>query len=230
MKLNGIQCENYSAAEHFFAVLLNTTAEAISSITPDKIIITADDGSTVEEFTAYGKLFSVRHIISEDIFEVEFSKITGTEKKLSEIETLGKALGEKITASTTVTSIVFTALAQNETLDDLTISEHAEVFPRWDENWTGKKGNIVFDEGKLYRSIHDVGIGQNVKPSENPSMWTPIGNPGEEFPAWSQPLGVHDAYGLSDKVSHNDKKWISTEENNVWEPGVFGWQEFKEES
>lgn len=229
MKLNGIQCENYSAAEHFSATLVNTTAEDITNINPQKLKITADDGSIVEEFTAYGKLFSIRHIITEDAFEVEFSKVSGTEKKLTELENYGKSLGEKIDASDTVASIVFTALAQNETLDDVTISEHAEIFPKWDENWTGKRGNIVIDEGYLYRSIHDVGVGQNVKPSENPSMWTPIGNPGEEFPKWSQPLGVHDAYGNEDKVLHNDKKWISIVDNNVWEPGVYGWDEYKED-
>ncbi len=46
-----------------------------------------------------------------------------------------------------------------------------------------------------------------------------------EFPEWSQPLGAHDAYNLGDKVSHNGKKWVSTAANNVWEPGVYGWEE-----
>lgn len=230
MKLNGIQCENYSAGERFAATLVNTTIDEIKNIAPEKLKISADDGSTVEEFTIYGKLFSVRHIITEDVFEVEFSKISGTEKKLSELENYGKALGEKIDASDTVASIVFTALAQNETLDDVTITEHSEVFPKWDENWTGKRGSIVMDAGVLYRSIHDVGAGQNVKPSDNPSMWTPIGNPQEEFPEWSQPLGAHDVYALGAKVTHDNKKWISTVDGNSWQPGVYGWDEFKEES
>lgn len=28
-----------------------------------------------------------------------------------------------------------------------------------------------------------------------------------------------------DKVRHNDKVWISIIDNNVWEPGVYGWNE-----
>lgn len=28
-----------------------------------------------------------------------------------------------------------------------------------------------------------------------------------------------------DKVSHNDKHWISDVDSNVWEPGVYGWTE-----
>ena len=136
---------------------------------------------------------------------VEFSTITATEKRLTEIEDFGKALGERINDSKSVTSIVFAALAQNETLDDVTLTEHADIFPKWDENWTGKKGTILRDGDKLYRSIHDVGKGQNVKPSENPSMWTPIGDPREEFPEWRQPLGAHDAYSAGSKILQKKK-------------------------
>ena len=93
----------------------------------------------------------------------------------------------------------------------------------------GKAGDIVRDEGQLYRSIHDVtDAGQNRKPSENPSMWTRIGNPLEEFPEWIQPLGAHDAYSKGAKVSHNGKKWTSDSDGNVWEPGVYGWTEYVE--
>ena len=59
-------------------------------------------------------------------------------------------------------------------------------------------------------------------------MWTPLGKPGEEFPEWVQPLGVHDAYEQGAKVSHNSKKWVSNTANNVWEPGVYGWDEYVE--
>ena len=99
MKLNGIQCENYSAAERFSATLVNTTAEDISKINQQKLKITADDGSTVEEFTAYGRLFSVKHNLVDETYVVEFSRVTGTEKKLSEIEEFGKQLGQRINDS-----------------------------------------------------------------------------------------------------------------------------------
>ena len=59
-------------------------------------------------------------------------------------------------------------------------------------------------------------------------MWTPIGNPLEEFPEWVQPIGAHDAYDEGAKTSHNGKKWVSTSASNVWEPGVYGWTEYVE--
>lgn len=87
----------------------------------------------------------------------------------------------------------------------------------------------VSEGGNLYRSIHDVlTTAQNTKPSETPSMWTQIGNPQEEYPEWYQPIGAHDAYSMGDKVSHNGKHWKSTVNNNVWEPGVYGWEEVTE--
>jgi len=40
---------------------------------------------------------------------------------------------------------------------------------------------------------------------------------------WRQPTGAQDAYHNGDKVTHNGSTWISTIDNNVWEPGVYGW-------
>lgn len=133
------------------------------------------------------------------------------------------------TSAQEVAALMFVKMAQEEQFDETTISEHSDLFVQWDENWRGKRGDIVQDEGKLYRSIHDVNdAGQNRKPSETPSMWTLIGNPGEEFPEWVQPLGAHDAYEEGSKVSYNGKKWVSTAPANVWQPGVYGWEEYSE--
>ena len=125
-----------------------------------------------------------------------------------------------------VSALVFVQMAQDGTLDDVTISEHPSLFPTWTPNWTGKAGTILMDEGKLYKSIHDVtNTAQNTKPSATPSMWTPISDPTQEYPEWVQPIGAHDAYTQGATVSHNGKNWISDIDGNVWEPGVYGWRE-----
>lgn len=128
-----------------------------------------------------------------------------------------------------VAEIMFVKMAQEQQLDETTISEYPDLFVQWDENWRGKAGDIVQDEGQLYRSIHDVtDAGKNRKPSETPSMWTRIGNPLEEFPEWVQPVGAHDAYDKGAKVTHSGKKWVSDTASNTWEPGVYGWTEYTE--
>ncbi len=128
-----------------------------------------------------------------------------------------------------VSEIVFIALAENEIIDDITISEHAEIFIKWDDNFRTEKRGIIVQapDGKLYSNIHPVmDSAQNVNPIGHPEMWRVRGNPEAEWPDWSQPLGAHDAYSKDDKVNHNGKRWVSNFVGaNVWEPGVYGWIE-----
>lgn len=90
------------------------------------------------------------------------------------------------------------------------------------------------DDGFVYRSI----TGTQERPTELlyhpkdvPALLVKVEDeggeeiPSEEYPEWVQPTGAHDAYGLGSKVTHNGKKWTSNVENNVWEPGVYGWTE-----
>jgi len=42
---------------------------------------------------------------------------------------------------------------------------------------------------------------------------------------WKQPTGAQDAYQKGDKVTYDNRHWISTVDNNVWMPTVFGWDE-----
>jgi pyridoxine kinase len=47
------------------------------------------------------------------------------------------------------------------------------------------------------------------------------------IPVWKQPTGAQDAYMTGDKVRYPDEQgevWVSTVDNNVWEPGVYGWE------
>lgn len=132
-------------------------------------------------------------------------------------------------AAVNVSSIAFVTLAETGQIDDVTITENAGQFPKWDEHFTGKAGTILRDEGKLYKNIHNLGAGQNTKPSETPSQWTQIGDPGEEWPEWIQPIGQHDAYAAGNKTTHNGARWISDVDGNVWEPGVYGWTKYEEE-
>ena len=111
-----------------------------------------------------------------------------------------------------------------EALTDAQALSVAEVFPLWTAGWTGSQGAIVRDGEHLYRSLHDVtNTAQNTRPSDTPAMWTMVGDPQEEFPAWIPPTGAHNAYIKGDKVSYQGNEWVSQVAGNVWEPGVYGW-------
>jgi hypothetical protein len=45
----------------------------------------------------------------------------------------------------------------------------------------------------------------------------------ETIPEWVQP-GSTNPYMKGDKVTHNGSTWVSLVDNNVWEPGVYGWE------
>lgn len=143
-----------------------------------------------------------------------------------------KALGERIDMTDVGMSIAFVTLAEAGQIDDVTASEHPEMFEEWKPNMAYTEGQLRVDplDGKLYRvnkgKSHTSLEGWN--PSLCPSEWKLTSDPAVEFPEWSQPVGAHDAYGEGAKVTHKDKKWVSDEEGNVWEPGVYGWTEYVE--
>lgn len=123
-----------------------------------------------------------------------------------------------------LSALLFVKLAEEKMLDDVTISEHSHLFTQWTENWTGAAGLIVTEGGKIYRSL----TGKPTKPSENPTDWEMIADLQEEYPEWSRPIGVMDAYSAGSKVTHGEKRWVSDANGNVDEPGVHGWTEVTE--
>lgn len=122
-------------------------------------------------------------------------------------------------------SIVFVTLAENDSIDAVTAGEHAELFAAWAAGISYTVGNIRRYGDLLYKCIQAHTSQEDWTPPATPSLWRNIADPAEEYPEWSQPVGASDAYQNGDKVSHNDKHWTSTVDNNVWEPGVYGWDE-----
>jgi len=148
---------------------------------------------------------------------------------IKSIREQGKLIGKLMRNSELVAAINFVSEAQKEKtmIDNITIIEHAELFPAWSQYWTGKCGSIVADDGKLYKALEDIDEKNNTKPSSNADLWQYIGNPSEEYQEWAKPIGVLDAYTKDDKVTHNGKKYLSKIYGNIYEPDVHGWKIIK---
>lgn len=99
------------------------------------------------------------------------------------------------------------------------------VFPLWDSATTYQTGDRVQYNEWLYRCLLAHTAQESWTPDNASSLWVRIDDPAEEWPQWRQPQGAQDAYALGAKVSHNEKHWTSDVDNNVWEPGVYGWTE-----
>ena len=114
-------------------------------------------------------------------------------------------------------------------LDDETALEFPEVFPKWSaESVEYKVGDRVRYEEVLYKVLLDHTSQASWTPDASPSLFVRVDDPHIEWPEWVQPIASTDAYPLGAKVSHNDKHWISNVDANVWEPGVYGWDEASE--
>lgn len=113
-----------------------------------------------------------------------------------------------------------------ESLSDADAFGGKELFDFWSGDGVEYEVGDRRREGEeLYKCLQAHTSQETWKPSVSPSLWVRIDDPAQEWPEWVQPQGSTDAYPTGAKVSHNGKHWISDYDNNIWEPGVFGWHE-----
>lgn len=100
------------------------------------------------------------------------------------------------------------------------------LFPKWVTNTSYFVGDRRQYDELLYRCVQAHTSQDDWTPPQVPALWVRTST--EEWPEWIQPTGAHDAYNTGDKVSHNGKHWICMIDANVYEPGVYGWNEVTE--
>ena len=111
-------------------------------------------------------------------------------------------------------------------LDDGDALEAVELFPVWDIGVDYTVGQRISYDGNLYRCEQAHTSQGGWQPPNVPALFTEVAKPGE-IPVWKQPTGAQDAYQTGDKVHYPTKEdavYISTVDNNVWQPGVYGWE------
>lgn len=146
------------------------------------------------------------------------------EKRLTNLENLVANLIETINNSKFYTDADVAGVRKG--VSDLDKKFDDAVYPAWDGNgyeyFAGER--VTYNE-KYYRCIQSHTSQEDWAPDVAVSLWVAVPDPAIEWPEWKQPAGAHDAYMKGDKVSHNEKHWISDIDNNVYEPGVYGWIE-----
>ena len=112
-----------------------------------------------------------------------------------------------------------------ENLSDEEALQVAALYPTWASK-VGEQANVgerYWYDGKLYKVIQQHTVQDDWTPDVSASLFTEVSI--EEWPEWVQPTGAQDVYMAGDKVTHNNKHWVSDVDNNVWEPSVYGWTE-----
>lgn len=124
-----------------------------------------------------------------------------------------------------VTRLLIAQKINNLTVDDNTALRMVEFYPEWAADTAYPAGHKVQRGCKLWRCLQAHTSQDGWEPENAPSLWAKVLIPNPDvIPEWEQPDSTN-PYMAGDKVAHSGKTWESTIDNNVWEPGVYGWTE-----
>ena len=126
-----------------------------------------------------------------------------------------------------VTAMLIRQQVNTLSVDDATALRMVEFYPEWADGQAYTVGYKVQHGVKLWRCLQAHTSQDGWEPENAPSLWAKVlaGQDGTEIGEWVQPDSTN-PYMRGDRVSYNGKTWISTIDNNVWEPGtVEYWKE-----
>ena len=107
--------------------------------------------------------------------------------------------------------------------DDISL-QVPNLYPTWKVEVNYKVGERVLYNETLYKVLTEHTSQETWTPADAPSLFAQVLIPDEDvIPEWVQPDSTN-TYKIGDKVTHNGLTWVSTVDNNSWEPGVYGWE------
>lgn len=100
-----------------------------------------------------------------------------------------------------------------------------ELFSIWSTDTDYEVDDRVRYEDGLYRVLQKHTSQDDWTPTNAPALFAEIlpGQDGTDIGEWVQPDSTN-PYQIGDRVIHNGVVYKCTVANNVWEPGVYGWQ------
>ena len=129
-------------------------------------------------------------------------------------------------AQQSAAALMFVTMAESgDTFDATTLGEHAALFDDYVPAAPYKAGQIrvcPYDR-VLYKCITAHGAEHATdKPLADNNLWQRVADPADEWPDWFPASGVFDQWMKDSKCTHMGKRWISSVNHNVWEPGTTG--------
>ena len=109
---------------------------------------------------------------------------------------------------------------------DDTLSRMAAYMQPWEVGKAYQVGDLRQYGEKPYRCLQAHTSIQEWNPEDAVSLWARILAGGDTIPVWEQP-GSTNPYMMGDKVhfpTKDDPVYVSTVDNNVWAPNVYGWE------
>lgn len=114
---------------------------------------------------------------------------------------------------------------QTATMTDEQIVKYPAFVEKCESGKAYAVGKRLEYNGTIYKVLTTHTSQADWIPPDAPSLFAKVLIPDTDtIPEWEQPDSTN-PYAKGDKVTHNGKTWISTADGNVWEPGVYGWEE-----
>lgn len=150
--------------------------------------------------------------LRDKIEEVE-EKEKSLRNKMQEVEKKGESL-------TKVAKVV-----ANSVTDDAVALKIQEFYDEWNVDINVTVGQYIRYEDVLYKVLTAHTTQANWIPSNTPSLFAKVlvDPTGTTVLEWEQPDSTN-PYMKGDKVTFNGKTYVSTIDNNVWQPEVYGWE------
>lgn len=124
-----------------------------------------------------------------------------------------------------LSALIAAILSIRKAADDAAAIAAKDIYPSWKSDTLYGVNDRVLYNDTLYRCLQEHTSLAAWNPVDATSLWAEVLIPDPDVtPEWKQPDSTN-PYMIGDKVKHNGKKWISDVDNNVWEPGVYGWSE-----
>lgn len=112
-------------------------------------------------------------------------------------------------------------------LDDEEALEAPMLFETWRPDVDYTVGTRVQYNDVLYKVLIAHHSQADWRPDVSPSLFAVVLIPDPSvIPEWVQPDSTN-PYMAGDHVMHNNIEWVSTVDYNVWEPGVYGWEDVR---
>lgn len=112
-----------------------------------------------------------------------------------------------------------------ESLSDEQALKAPMLFKHWQEEQTYEVGERIYYNEVLYTVLQAHTSQASWTPDAAPSLFAQVLIPDTNtIYDWVMPSSTN-PYMKGDKVKHNGSNWESEVDNNVWEPGVYGWRQ-----
>lgn len=130
-------------------------------------------------------------------------------------------MGKRLDAAIEYRKVIDAAGAM---LTDEQAAEVPSLYKEWEIGIAYAVGDRRTYKGGLYTCLQAHTSQADWTPDAAPALWAAVLIPDPTvIPEWVQPDSTN-PYMAGDKVSHNGQTWVSLVDNNVWEPGVYGWE------